>query len=206
MSAAEAADVVLMEAVMVLAAFAYNPLHRQARKMIQEGAVGEVKLARGSFSFFLDRPNDVRWDAALGGGSLWDVGSYPVSFIRWIVGEPNQVFGWQTLSGSGVDDAFAGLLQYDRGVLGAFDCGFRAPFRSEAEVVGTDGTLLIERPYPIAPQRSRLLLRHRGEDEARVVAVAEEDAYQCEVEALTAAVLDGAPGSMVRPAHHRRSH
>ncbi len=186
-AAAEAAKVVTMEAMMVL----YHPLHYEARHLIRESAVGDVMLARGSFSFFLDRPADVRWEPALGGGSLWDIGIYPVSLMHWILGEPDRVFGWQKLSESGVDETFVGLLQYEGGTLGSFDCGFREPFRSEAELVGTEGTLVIERPYPIN-QESRLLLRHRGEDESEVIAVAEKDAYQCEVEALTAAVLDGA--------------
>jgi predicted dehydrogenase len=185
--AADAAGVVAMEAIMVL----YHPLYHRARQLIRDGAVGEVMLARGSFSFFLDRPTDVRWEAELGGGSLWDVGSYPVSFIRWILGEPDQVFGWQTMSESDVDKTFVGLLRYSSGVLGVFDCGFQEPFRSEAEIAGTEGTLVIERPYPIASE-SRLLLRRRGEEESQVVASAEKDAYRCEVEALTAAVLDDA--------------
>jgi predicted dehydrogenase len=187
-AAADAASVVAMEAIMVL----YHPLHHQAQQLILDGAVGDVKAARSSFSFFLDRPDDVRWEPDLGGGSLWDLGSYPVSLMRWLLGEPNQVFGWQTVSDSGVDEAFTGLLRYDSGILGSFNCGFQAPFRSEAEVAGTEGTLIIERPYPIA-STSRLLLRKRGTDDARVIAEAEKDAYQCEVEALTAAVLDGAP-------------
>jgi len=186
--AADAAGVVAMEAIMVL----YHPLHHQARQMIRAGAIGDVMLARGSFSFFLDRPGDVRWEPDLGGGSLWDVGSYPVSFIRWIAGEPDQVFGWQTLADSGVDKTFTGLMRYGSELLGSFDCGFQEPFRSAVEVAGTEGTLTIERPFPV-DRTSRLLLRRRGEDKDRVVAVAEEDAYQCEVEALTAAVLDGEP-------------
>jgi predicted dehydrogenase len=186
-NAAKAADVVAMEAMMVL----YHPLLHRARQLVREGIVGEPRLAQGSFSFFLDRPADVRWEPALGGGSLWDVGVYPVSFIRWIAGDPDRVFGWQTLSESGVDATFAGLLRYSSGILGTFDSGFQEPLRSRAEVAGTEGTLIIERPYPINPE-SRLLFRRRGQDEGRVIATAEKDAYQCEVEALTAAVLDGA--------------
>lgn len=185
-SAAEAADAMIMEAIMVL----YHPLHHRARQLIQGGAIGDVRLVRSSFSFFLDDPDDVRWEPALGGGSLWDVGSYAVSFIHWVLGEPERVFAWQALSKRGVDQTFAGLLQYGKGTLGVFDCGFQEPFRSEAEVAGTEGTLLIRRPFP-ADSRSRLLLRARGEDDHQVVAVADADAYQCEVEALTAAVLDG---------------
>jgi predicted dehydrogenase len=177
-----------MEAIMVL----YHPLLHRARAMVQDGAVGKVMLVRGSFSFFLDRPADVRWDPTLGGGSLWDLGSYPVNVIRWIAGEPDEVFGWETLSESGVDKTFGGLLRYDSGVLGIFDCGFQEPFRSEAEIAGTEGTLLLDRPYPIN-QESRLLFRPRGQDECRVIARAKRDAYHYEVEALTAAVLDDAP-------------
>jgi xylose dehydrogenase (NAD/NADP) len=186
-TAADATDVAVMEAIMVL----YHPLHHKARQLIRDGAVGDVMLARGSFSFFLDRPADVRWDPTLGGGALWDVGSYPVSFIRWIVGEPGHVFGWQALSAGGVDKTFVGLLRYGSGTLGAFDCGFQEPFRSTAEVAGTEGTLFIERPYPIAPE-SRLLLQRREQSTAEEIAIPKLDAYRCEVDAMTAAVLDGA--------------
>jgi predicted dehydrogenase len=175
---------VVTEAVMYL----YHPLLHKARQLVREGAVGQVTLVRGSLSFLLERPNDVRWKPELGGGSLWDVGSYPVSFIRWIAGEPEQVFGWQTLGDSGVDATFAGLLRYSDGVLGVFDCGFRQQFRSEAEVIGTDGVLIIEQPYPMGAN-TRLLLR-RGAEEEEIVR-SNVDPYWCEVETLTAAVLDG---------------
>ncbi|MFW6135581.1 MAG: Gfo/Idh/MocA family protein [Chloroflexota bacterium] len=186
--ASEAAGVIAMEAVMVL----YHPLLHRARELVRSGVVGEVTMVRGAFSFLLDRPHDVRWEPALGGGSLRDIGSYPVSFIRWIAGEPDEVFGWQTMSESGIDATFAGLLRYDGRMLGAFHCSFVEPFRTMAEVGGTEGTLIIERPYPTSTE-SRLLLRSLGEDEAREIVAAKQDAYHYEVEALTAAVLDGAP-------------
>jgi predicted dehydrogenase len=186
--ASQASGVVAMEAVMYL----YHPLLHKARELIRDGAVGEVTMVRGHFAFFLDRPDDVRWNPNLGGGSLWDIGSYPVSFIRWIAGEPDQVLGQQTLSASGVDATFAGTLRYNSEMLGVFDCSFLEPFRSRAEVAGTKGTLIIEHPYPISGE-SRLLLRGLGEDEGKEMAVAKEDAYHSEVEALTAAVLDGTP-------------
>ena len=185
-AAAEAADVVVTEAVMYL----HHPLLHKVRQLVKDGAMGEVRLVRGAFSFFLDRPGDVRWKPDLGGGSLWDVGSYPVSFIRWITGEPQQVFGWQTLSDTGVDATFAGLLRYHNGVLGVFDCGFCQQFRAEAEIIGTDGTLIVERPYLISPA-SRIRLQ-KGFEETEI-GLPEMDAYECEVEALTDAILDGVP-------------
>jgi predicted dehydrogenase len=177
---------VVIEAVMYL----HHPLLSKARQLIEEGAVGRVTLVRGALSFFLDRTDDVRWEPELGGGALWDVGSYPVSFIRWMAGEPEQVFGWQTLATSGVDETFAGLLRCGNGVLGVFDCGFRTQRRSEAQVFGVEGTLTIIEPYVISAE-SGIVLRRGSEEEE--ISVREIDVYQCEVDALTAAVLDGAP-------------
>ncbi len=117
------------------------------------------------------------------------MGSYPVSFIRWMAGEPEQVFGWQTSTDSGVDETFAGLLRYESGVLGVFDSSFCQPFRVQAEVMGSTGTLTVERPYPISP-KSRIILRRDSKEQK--ITVPKADAYRCQVEALTAAALDGA--------------
>ena len=185
--AAESAGVVIAEAVMYL----YHPLLQKAQRLVKAGAIGQATLARAAFTFFLDRLHDVRWKPDLGGGSLWDVGSYPVSFIRWMVGEPEEVFGWQTLSAGGVDTAFAGILRYDNGILAHFDSGFRQQFYLQAQVTGTEGTLTLNRPFLMTPE-SHLVLQRVGEEE-RVVAGPAQDPYRCEVEALTAAVLDGTP-------------
>lgn len=185
-AAAESTGMVIVEAFMYL----HHPLIHQARRLVREGAVGQVRLVRGAFSFYLDRPHDVRWDPDLSGGSLWDVGCYPVSFIRWIAGEPEQVFGWQKVGESGVDETFSGLLRYDNGVLGLFDCSFRCQFRTQAEVAGTEGTLTIIGPYAIGEESHLLLSQGLGQEE--VIRQPFVDAYQCEVEAITAAILEGA--------------
>jgi xylose dehydrogenase (NAD/NADP) len=184
-AAATASGVVVMEAIMYL----YHPLLHKVRGIVREGALGEVSLVRSSFSVFLDQPADVRWDPALGGGSLWDLGIYPVSLIRWIAGEPVQVFGWQRLSATGVDETFAGLLHCPGDLLGAFDCSFRQQFRNNAEIAGTAATLIIEQPYGPSPEKVVL----RGQDGEETVLLAEADAYHSEVEALVAAALDGEP-------------
>ena len=184
-AAAESAGVIVAEATMYL----YHPLLHKVGKLVKEGVVGQVTLVRGAFSYFLDRLDNVRWLPELGGGALWDVGSYPVSFIRFVVGDPVEVFGWQTLSASGVDVTFAGLLRYENGVLGVFDCGFRQQFRVQAEITGTGGTLVVQRPYLITSE-SRILLRQGFEEQE--ITLPEADPYQCEVEALQAAILDGA--------------
>jgi xylose dehydrogenase (NAD/NADP) len=184
-AAAQESGVVVVEAVMYL----HHPLLHRARELVQSGTLGKVSLLRGTLDFYLDRPDDVRWKPELGGGSLWDVGSYPVSFFRWIAGEPETVQGCQSLGESGVDETFAGLLRYEQGPLAIFDCGFRGQSRSEAEAVGSEAMIRLEHPYPMRPD-TRLILTRDGIEET--VLYSEHNPYQCEVEALTAAVLDGA--------------
>ena len=186
-AATEAAGVVVAEAIMYL----YHPLLHEARRLARSGALGEVGFARGSFSFILERPENVRWKPQLGGGALWDIGIYPVSFCQWILGEPDHVFAWQTLAGSGVDAATAGVLHFPGGQMAAFDCSFQQAFRTQVEVAGSKATLIIDRPFLIRPD-SRMIVRDDQDHEQQVGDV-RPDPYQCEVEAIAAAVLDGAP-------------
>jgi predicted dehydrogenase len=185
-TAVQEAGVVATEAVMYL----YHPLLHQVRKLLHEGIVGEVSLVRGSFCFFLSRPDSTRRQPELGGGALWDVGIYPVSFARWICDEPEAVQGWEHLGPSGVDETFVGLLRFPHGVLGLFDCGFQSPYYTFVEVAGSTGALVVQRPFNINAE-TRMLVRREQEEEE--LAVPEAEPYRCEVEALTAAVLDGVP-------------
>jgi len=186
-AAAASAGVVVAEAIMYL----YHPLLAEARRLAQSGALGEVGFAGGSFSFILDNHRNVRWRPELGGGALWDIGIYPVSFCRWILGEPDRVFAWQTLADSGVDAATAGVLHFPGGQMAAFDCSFRQAFRTQVEAAGNKATLTIDRPFLIRPE-SRMIVRDDQDHEQQVGDV-RPDSYQCEVEAIAAAVFDGAP-------------
>jgi predicted dehydrogenase len=95
--AARRNGVVLQEAVMMR----YHPQTLHVQQRVAAGAIGEVRLIRGVFTFTLARPGDIRLDPALGGGSIWDVGSYPVNFMRTMLrANPVEVHGWQ-ISGEG---------------------------------------------------------------------------------------------------------
>jgi predicted dehydrogenase len=139
----------------------------------------------------LTREGDVRWDPSLGGGSLWDVGCYPVSYACLLAdAAPTDVAGWQELSPSGVDIGFAGILRFRDDLIATFDCGFRAPFRAEMEVVGSDALLRVDHAFKTGP-RSRLTLVR--DDEPSDVPFDHEPPYVGEVEDLASAILDGQP-------------
>ena len=81
-AAAQQAGVVVAEAFM----YRHHPQTLRVKEMIGQGAVGEMRLLRGAFSYLLTNRSDVRLLPELGGGSLWDVGCYPISFARFLAG------------------------------------------------------------------------------------------------------------------------
>lgn len=186
-AAAREGGVVLAEAFM----YRHHPQTLRVKELVDGGAIGAVRFVRGTFSAPLSRPDDVRLRREWGGGCLWDVGCYPLSFTRFLLGqEPLEVFGSQVLGPSGIDETFAGQLVFREGVLAQIDAGFRSPFRAELEVVGTSGTIRVRHPWKPVPDQPILL--RRGE-ETESVAVAECDGYLLEIEDLAEAAVAGRP-------------
>jgi predicted dehydrogenase len=172
--------------------YRHHPLTRAALDSIRRGDVGTVRSIRGAFTFLLKGRNpDIRMDAALGGGSLWDVGCYPVSYACLVTGAtPVEVFGCQVADANGVDLSFSGIMRFDGGVLTQFDSGFQTTYRSDMEIAGTDGALRIERPFKAGPDSRLILLRG---DERTALPFTADPSYAGELADFTAAALDGAP-------------
>lgn len=140
---ADRRGLVLSEAFM----FRYNPQIQALRTLVESGAIGDLRLVNASFSWPTDAPGDVRLDPALDGGSLLDVGVYPVSAARLLAGEPVAVTASAARGPTGVDTAFASTMAFAGAVLAHFDCGFHLPDRSRLEVVGTTATIEVSDPW-----------------------------------------------------------
>jgi D-xylose 1-dehydrogenase (NADP+, D-xylono-1,5-lactone-forming) len=144
----------VMEAFM----YRFHPQIQHAKDLITNGAIGELRLIRPTFSFSLDRPTDIRWVKALGGGALYDIGTYCVNVSRTLAGaEPVRVWGTSLLTpedhsgGGGTDSSFLGILDFGGELRSSFDCSFDQTFRQRVELVGTKGTLVL--PDPFVPGR-----------------------------------------------------
>jgi xylose dehydrogenase (NAD/NADP) len=181
-SAAERAGVLVMEAFM----YRHHPQTLQLKTIVDAGTIGRLRLIRGAFTFTLTRPGDVRLIAALGGGSLWDVGCYPVSMSRYLAGcEPRRVAGFQRLGSSDIDEAFYGELDFGE-VHAQFDCGFCVPLRTHLEVIGTTGAITVSAPFKPGLEE-RLVLSREGESET--IPIAGEPLYSGQFENFADAVF-----------------
>jgi len=184
-SAARKHDRVVMEAFM----YRHHAQTLKVQELVKSGSIGALKLIRGSFSFVLAREGDVRLDPGMGGGSIWDVGCYPISYARTVVGEnPLEVFGWQVTGQTGIDETFVGQMRFDHDVHAQFDCSFAIPFHSFMEIVGSEGTLSI--PSPFKPEINEKIYLTRDE-KTETIKIKGQELYLGEVEDMADAILLG---------------
>jgi D-xylose 1-dehydrogenase (NADP+, D-xylono-1,5-lactone-forming) len=144
--ACASAGVVLMEAFM----WRHHPQHARVQELLAGGAIGVPRLVRGSFTYpIAPDPTNVRLQAGLEGGSLMDVGCYPVNVARWAFGaEPLEVSAQQVVSPEyGVETAFAGVLRFPGDCMAAIDSSFHVAGKGEYEIHGSEGRLIVDRAY-----------------------------------------------------------
>lgn len=187
-AAAQQAGVVVAEAFM----YRHHPMTLKVKEWIASGALGEIRLARGAFTFLLNRPGDIRLIPEYGGGSLWDIGCYPVSYAIMVMGGPPvEVAGWQRLGPSGVDLSFGGQLKFASGALAQVYSSFELPFHMGMDIFGTRGSIHI--PLPFKPPDGQTLLTLKQGDRQSTHAFHARHLYLGEIEDMESAILDGLP-------------
>jgi len=169
--------------------YRHHPQTLKVQEIVRNGSIGAVKLIRGSFSFILSHEGDVRLNPEWGGGSIWDVGCYPISYSRSVLGEePLEVSGWQVTGDTGIDATFVGLMRFRDDVIAQFDSSFVVPFRVYMEIVGGDGTLSI--PHPFKPGINEKIYLMRDE-QSETITIKGQELYIGEVEDMADAILLG---------------
>ncbi|MGE5138585.1 MAG: Gfo/Idh/MocA family protein [Rudaea sp.] len=190
-AAAREYGVQLMEAFM----YRFHPQYQEVKRMLADNAIGEIKILRASFEFLLDRPADIRLDKALGGGSLLDVGCYDVNVCRLIAqAEPVAVQAEAGWTPGDVDETFAAVLEFPKGVLAAIDCSFRAHYHQWFGISGTEGHIGLAQPFKTGGEPTTILYDH-GDERTQSLHGDAANSYQLMVEEFANAVRGNRPPS-----------
>jgi predicted dehydrogenase len=186
--AAAAAKVVVEEGFM----YRHEPQTSKIVSLVNDGAIGTIRAVVSGFTFALDATANIRLNAALGGGSLWDVGCYPVSYTQLFAAhEPKMVFGTAHWTESGVDDEFMGMLRFEQGLTANIYAGFRAEYRTWLEILGSSGAITV--PNPFRPGALETIELERGGKIEHIDIAGSPGIFINEVADFERAVLDGAP-------------
>ncbi|NMB23960.1 MAG: Gfo/Idh/MocA family oxidoreductase [Firmicutes bacterium] len=184
----KAEDVLFMEAFM----YQFNPQYERLKSIMAEGTIGEPRLIRSAFTFPLPNRGNIRYREDLAGGSLMDVGCYCIHSARLLFGEePVSVLASAEMEDN-VDTTTAGILNFSNGKMASFDVSFSVASRQLMEIVGTEGVILVERPWKAEVEPAKISIGPSFGYEDRDKFVTETlpfvSAYQLQIEAFGDAV------------------
>jgi predicted dehydrogenase len=190
--AAESAGVKLMEAFM----YRLHPLWVEVRRLLDEGVIGDLLAIQSFFSYRNVDPSDIRNTVAFGGGSLYDIGCYPVNVARMLFGsEPSDVkASIRRDRDFGTDVLTSVILDFD-GRHAAFTCSTQIEDDQRVHLQGTAGRLLVEIPFNIPPDRPTRIIAFAGGEPPvapgmEIHEVPAADQYGIQADAFSAAVRD----------------
>lgn len=185
------AGVLLSEAFM----YRYHPRYEMIKDIIASGQIGEVRAIRSAFTFNNagDKKN-VRYRKDWGGGSIYDVGCYPINAARLLLGQEPKAVTVQALFSQEHDDVdmmASGLIEFDNSVSLSFDCGMWAAFRNPLEVLGSEGIIEVPSAYVTPnPGSGNFFVTAKGE--RKEIEVAHVNAYTEQADHLARAIAGNA--------------
>ena len=179
----------IMEAFM----YRFHPQWVKVKELIKSGAIGELKTIQSSFSFYDDDPESIVNSKEYGGGSLMDIGCYPVSLSRYLFEEePVKVISEIEFHPEfGTDVLATGIMKFRKGVSSFFSSTMLAEDQS-VKIFGTDAFIEMKRPFNPDPDVvSRIEIVR--EDSREVIEFSICDQYTLEVDAFSLAVMNDGP-------------
>lgn len=125
----------------------FNPSVREAFYKIKNGEIGKIKYINADFAFQAEELEGNRMtDLKLGGGSLLDIGVYPLFLSYLMLGIPNEIVARANFHDSGADLQTAMILQYEN-AQAVLHSSFLSSSNMKATISGTKGIINLNSPW-----------------------------------------------------------
>ena len=156
-AAARHPELKIMEAFM----YRHHPQWKEARRIVQNGGVGELTTVQSFFSYCNTDSANIRNNAAAGGGGLLDIGCYCISLSRFLFdAEPKRCCAVMDKDPQfDTDRLFSGIMDFG-GKIASFTCGTQLSPYQRVNILGTEGRVEILVPFN-APNDTPCLLDHQ---------------------------------------------
>ncbi|MBE7173444.1 MAG: Gfo/Idh/MocA family oxidoreductase [Williamsia sp.] len=140
------------------------PFTRKIEALLDE--IGPVQFVRADFGFRAPAdPASRLFDPALGGGSLLDVGIYPIALATLFLGEPAGIYATGRLAATGADEYCNIQLRYPGGQSASLLSSIGMQTGLTAEIVGTKGRVEVPAPWYKTERFTRYLGFNEGQQE-----------------------------------------
>ena len=117
------------------------------RQRVLDGEIGELKVIEANFAIPVHDPNGRHRRLDLAGGAMLDIGIYPVTFARFLAGDPVEAKVSGILGETGVDATVGGVVTYTSGALGVFHTSLDMMSSLGASIYGTLGRIDVDAPF-----------------------------------------------------------
>ena len=183
-SAAKNNQTFLMEAMWTR----HLPVYAEIINWIEHERIGKIKLIESSLGFVAPYEKDSRlWNPELAGGSLLDVGIYPLMFADLVLGKPPiEIAAVAELTADGIDAHLAMLLRYSSGALAKLSSAINVALPNEARIIGEDG--VIEVPSFFAAEKAFL---HTGTNIEEVKIPHEINGFEFQISEVARCLSEG---------------
>jgi predicted dehydrogenase len=123
----------------------YLPIYSVIRQWLDEKAIGDISLMVGTFGFNAPKEKDDRWqNPELAGGTLLDMGVYPIAVSQWVMqAQPKSFVCMAHIGDTGVDELTAALFKYENGVISQFHSSFLSNNVNDFLIYGSKGHIRI---------------------------------------------------------------
>lgn len=199
MTAAEAATLVeaeqrtgrqVMECFMVR----FHPQWLAVRDLIAAGRIGTITAIQGYFAYFNDDPTNIRNKPETGGGGVYDIGVYPITTSRLVMGtEPTRVAATTLKDPRFGTDRMAAVMLDFGGIPTVFTCATQSTLAQRMQIFGTQGMITVEIPFNAPNDRPTRIVLDDGRDlhgsGQEVVEVPAVDQYTLMADGFAQAIL-----------------
>ena len=142
----------------------FLPTYTQIFEKINNGDIGSIIGVKADFGFHMPFDQDSRlFNPSLGGGSLLDIGIYPLLLATLCLGYPDEIKALASLTELKVDDEMIAILNYNKRGLAQIQSTIRANTRTEAFIFGDNGSIWV--PNRWIDSQKFYLLKSNGQEE-----------------------------------------
>ncbi|MDT7577061.1 MAG: hypothetical protein QOH17_3394 [Pseudonocardiales bacterium] len=174
-----------------------QPAVVRIRELIADGALGEVRSVQGELCVQAPKDPDDRFlNPAIGGGAVFDLSVYPISFAQMVLGTPDTVHVCGALAETGVDLEETMLLGFPGGRSASLFCSIRCASPGQLRIFGTDGWIDV---LPRFHHPDTIVLHRTGAEPETIVAPHTGGGYAHELIEVTECIAAGKTQSDVMP-------
>jgi len=141
----------------------FNPVIQMVKSILDSGSLGKIKTLKADFGFkAVYNPEGRVFNPALAGGSLMDVGVYPLFLASFLLGKPELVKSVAQLTGSGIDESCGITLKYENGAIAILTSSVVNITECEAHISCENGRIFLPARWYV-PKKAQIFQNDRQE-------------------------------------------